>query len=129
KNVLGIGTGSTIFYFIEALNQIKNIISGVVSSSKNSTLLLKKHGIQVLELKKFYEIDIYVDSADEINNQMQMIKGRGAALTREKIIASMAKKFICVIDQSKYVNVLGTSPLPIEIIPSSCSYVLHEVIQ
>lgn len=127
--IVGVGTGTTIFYFIEALSSIKNIISGAVSSSNASTVLLKKQGIEVFDLKYFSSIPIYVDSADEINYRMEMIKGGGAALTREKIIAKMAKKFVCIIDQSKIVNVLGTFPLPIEIIPIALSYILKEIIK
>lgn len=127
--VIGIGTGSTVFYFIEALSTIKNIISGAVSSSNASTVLLIKNGIKVLNLKKFDQLEVYVDSADEINNNMQMIKGGGAALTKEKIIAAMSKKFICIIDKSKKVNFLGSFPLPIEIIPIALSYISKEIIK
>lgn len=127
--VIGIGTGSTVFYFIQALKTVKHLISGAVSSSNASTLLLKKSGIEVLNLKKFNSLEVYVDSADEINCHMQMIKGGGAALTREKIIAAMSKKFICIIDESKKVNILGTFPLPIEIIPISLSYISKEILK
>jgi len=127
--IIGVGTGTTIFYFIEALSTIKNIIYGAVSSSNASTSLLKKQGIQVFDLKNFNSITIYVDSADEINDRMQMIKGGGGALTREKIIATMSKKFICIIDKSKKVEVLGKFPLPIEIIPIALSYILQEIVK
>ncbi|ADP67893.1 ribose-5-phosphate isomerase A [Buchnera aphidicola str. JF98 (Acyrthosiphon pisum)] len=127
--IIGVGTGTTIFYFIEALGTIKNLIYGAVSSSNSSTVLLKKHGIEVFDLKNFSSLAIYVDSADEINNHMQMIKGGGGALTREKIIASMSKKFVCIIDKSKKVDVLGTFPLPIEIIPMALSYIFREIIK
>ncbi|QCI23934.1 ribose-5-phosphate isomerase RpiA [Buchnera aphidicola (Macrosiphoniella sanborni)] len=127
--IVGVGTGTTIFYFIEALSTIKNLISGAVSSSHASTILLKKQGIEVFNLKYFSSITIYVDSADEINHRMEMIKGGGAALTREKIIATMAKKFLCIIDKSKIVNVLGRFPLPIEIIPIALTYILKEMIK
>ncbi|CAL4324713.1 ribose-5-phosphate isomerase RpiA [Buchnera aphidicola] len=127
--VIGIGTGSTVFYFIQALKTVKHLISGAVSSSHASTLLLQKSGIKVLNLKKFHSLEVYVDSADEINRQMQMIKGGGAALTREKIIAAMSKKFICIIDESKKVNILGNFPLPIEIIPISLSYISKEILK
>jgi len=127
--IIGVGTGTTIFYFIEALSTIKNIIYGAVSSSNASTLLLKKYGIEVFNLKNFNSITIYVDSADEINDHMQMIKGGGGALTREKIIATMSKKFICIIDKSKKVEVLGKFPLPIEIIPIALSYILQEMVK
>ncbi|QCI16076.1 ribose-5-phosphate isomerase RpiA [Buchnera aphidicola] len=127
--VIGVGTGTTIFYFIEALSTIKHLIYGAVSSSNSSTLLLQKQGIEVFDLKNFSSLRVYVDSADEINNHMQMIKGGGAALTREKIIATMSKKFICIIDNSKSVDVLGNFPLPIEIIPMALSYVSKEIIK
>jgi len=125
--VIGVGTGSTVFYFIQALTTIKKLILGTVSSSNSSTVLLKKSGIRVLNLSAFDSLETYVDSADEINNDMQMIKGGGAALTREKIIAAMSKKFICIIDESKKVNILGRFPLPIEIIPIALSYVSKEI--
>lgn len=127
--IIGVGTGTTIFYFIQALSTIKNIIYGTVSSSNSSTFLLKEQGIQVFNLKYFSSLAIYIDSADEINHQMQMIKGGGAALTREKIIAAMAKKFICIVDKSKIVDVLGKFPLPIEIVPIALSYVSKEIIK
>ncbi|QIQ41990.1 MAG: ribose-5-phosphate isomerase RpiA [Buchnera aphidicola (Microlophium carnosum)] len=125
--IIGVGTGTTIFYFIEALSTIKNLIYGAVSSSNSSTVLLKKQGIEVFNLKNFNSLAIYVDSADEINHRMQMIKGGGGALTREKIIATMAKKFICIIDKTKKVDTLGKFPLPIEIIPIALSYILQEM--
>lgn len=100
-----------------------------MSSSNTSTFLLKKQGIQVFNLKNFSSLTIYIDSADEINHQMQMIKGGGAALTREKIIAAMAKQFICIVDKSKIVDALGKFPLPIEIIPMALSYVSKEIIK
>lgn len=127
--IIGVGTGTTIFYFIEALSTIKNLIHGAVSSSNSSTVLLKKRGIEVFNLKNFNSLTIYIDSADEINNHMQMIKGGGGALTREKIIATMAKKFICIIDTTKKVDVLGKFPLPVEIIPMAFSYILEEMVK
>ncbi|AAM67948.1 ribose-5-phosphate isomerase RpiA [Buchnera aphidicola] len=127
--VIGVGTGSTVFYFIQALSTVKHLISGAVSSSNSSTVLLKKNGIRVLDLNTFDFLEIYVDSADEINNDMQMIKGGGAALTKEKIIAAMSKKFVCIIDESKKVNILGTFPLPIEIIPIAFSYISKEILK
>ncbi|QCI21701.1 ribose-5-phosphate isomerase RpiA [Buchnera aphidicola (Hyadaphis tataricae)] len=128
-SIIGVGTGTTIFYFIEALKNIKHKICGAVSSSNTSTLLLKKQGIPVFDLKNFHSLTIYIDSADEINHQMQMIKGGGAALTREKIIAAIAKKFICIVDNSKIVSVLGKFPLPIEIIPTALSYISKEIVK
>ncbi|XBC43181.1 MAG: ribose-5-phosphate isomerase RpiA [Buchnera aphidicola (Meitanaphis flavogallis)] len=128
-SVIGIGTGSTVSYFIEALSYTKNLVHGVVSSSSSSTLFLKKHGIPVYNLSDIKSLMLYIDSADEINFKLQMIKGGGAALTREKIIASAAKTFICIADESKLVQVLGTFPLPIEIIPMSISYILDKLIK
>ncbi|QIQ41425.1 MAG: ribose-5-phosphate isomerase RpiA [Buchnera aphidicola (Aphis urticata)] len=128
--VIGIGTGSTVFYFIEALSTIKHLISGVVSSSISSTTLLKNHGINnILHLNDLNSLEVYIDSADEINNHMQMIKGGGAALTKEKIIAAIAKKFICIIDETKKVNILGSFPLPIEILPLASSFIFNEIIK
>ncbi|CAL4324639.1 Ribose-5-phosphate isomerase A [Buchnera aphidicola (Protaphis terricola)] len=128
--VIGIGTGSTVSYFIEALSTIQNSFSGVVSSSNASTRLLKEKGINnILNLNIFSSLEIYIDSADEINTNMQMIKGGGGALTKEKIIAGMSKKFICIIDETKKVNVLGKFPLPIEIIPISISFISKEIIK
>lgn len=127
--IIGVGTGTTVFYFIEALSTIKNLIHGVVSSSHSSTILLKKQGIEVFSLKNFSSLSIYIDSADEINHRMQMIKGGGGALTREKILATMAKKFICIIDKSKKVDTLGKFPLPVEIVPIAFSYILQEIIK
>lgn len=128
-SVIGVGTGSTVFHFIEALSCTKNLVHGVVSSSNSSTLFLKKHGIPVYNLSDIKSLMLYIDSADEINFKLQMIKGGGAALTREKIIASAAKTFICIADESKLVRVLGKFPLPIEIIPMSISYILDKLIK
>lgn len=128
--VIGVGTGSTVFYFIEALSTIKHLISGVVSSSHASTILLQKKGIKnILNLNTFNSLEVYIDSADEINDNMQMIKGGGAALTKEKIIAAIAKKFICIIDQTKKVHVLGSFPLPIEVLPIASLFVSNEIIK
>ncbi|XBC44219.1 MAG: ribose-5-phosphate isomerase RpiA [Buchnera aphidicola (Schlechtendalia peitan)] len=125
--IIGIGTGSTVSYFIEALSSIKNLIHGAVSSSRSSTKFLKKFGIPVYDLSDIQSLELYIDSADEINSKLQMIKGGGAALTQEKIIASSAKTFICIVDESKLVKILGTFPLPIEIIPMSVSYIVNEL--
>ncbi|QCI24464.1 ribose-5-phosphate isomerase RpiA [Buchnera aphidicola (Muscaphis stroyani)] len=127
--VIGVGTGTTVFYFIQALSAVKKIIYGAISSSNSSTVLLKKYGIKVLNINNFNSLDVYIDSADEINYQMQMIKGGGAALTGEKIIAEISKKFVCIIDQSKRVDVLGKFPLPIEIIPMALTYISREIIK
>jgi len=127
--IVGVGTGSTVNYFIDALAGIKNKIVGAVSSSEQSTERLKKHGIEVFDLNSIDYFDIYVDGADEITEHMAMIKGGGAALTREKIVAAVAKKFICIADSSKQVGVLGEFPLPVEVIPMARSYVARELVK
>ncbi|MBD1228767.1 ribose-5-phosphate isomerase RpiA [Xenorhabdus griffiniae] len=127
--IVGVGTGSTAAHFIDALGTIKDKIEGAVSSSDASTERLKALGIPVFDCNDVDTLDIYVDGADEINGQMQMIKGGGAALTREKIIAAVAKKFICIIDSSKQVDVLGKFPLPVEIIPMARAYVARELVK
>ena len=125
--VIGIGTGSTANYFIAELAKIKGKIEGAVASSAASANLLKQHGIPVLELNSVSELPVYVDGADEITEHLAMIKGGGGALTREKIVAAVAKKFICVADESKLVGVLGKFPLPLEVIPMARSYVAREI--
>ncbi|MBD2797618.1 ribose-5-phosphate isomerase RpiA [Xenorhabdus sp. 18] len=127
--IVGVGTGSTAAHFIDALGTIKDKIEGAVSSSEASTEKLKSLGIPVFDCNEVDTLDIYVDGADEINGQMQMIKGGGAALTREKIIAAVAKTFICIIDASKQVDVLGTFPLPVEVIPMARAYVARELVK
>lgn len=128
--IIGIGTGSTVAYFIQALSSIKEQIEGVVSSSNSSSNQLKKLGIPLYNLNNLDVVDVYVDSADEIDSHMQMIKGGGGALTKEKIIAFAAKKFICIIDSSKKVEVLGRrGPLPVEVIPMARSVVSRELIR
>ncbi|MCB6184033.1 ribose-5-phosphate isomerase RpiA [Leeia sp. TBRC 13508] len=121
--VVGVGTGSTANHFIDALATIKDRIDGAVASSEASAQRLKAHGIRVFELTAVGELPIYVDGADEINANLQMIKGGGAALTREKIVAQCADKFICIADESKLVRVLGQFPLPVEVIPMARSLV------
>jgi len=128
-SIVGVGTGSTANYFIDELAKVKHKIDGAVASSDNTAQRLKSHHIQVLELNSVSEIPIYVDGADEITEHLHMIKGGGGALTREKIVAATAKKFICVADQSKLVNVLGEFPLPIEVIPMARSYVARELVR
>jgi ribose 5-phosphate isomerase A len=128
-SILGIGTGSTTRLFINCLADIKNNIEGTVSSSNASTEQLKKLGIPVLELNDVGTLDVYVDGADEINPQKQLIKGGGAALTREKIIAGASRKFICIADDTKYVDVLGKFPLPVEVIPMARSFVARELVK
>lgn len=127
--IIGVGTGSTIRYFIEALADFKADIEGAVSSSEASTEALKKIGIPVLDLNAVGTLEVYVDGADEINPLKQLIKGGGAALTREKIIAAASDKFVCIADGSKRVDVLGKFPLPIEVIPMARSYVAREMVK
>jgi len=127
--ILGIGSGSTVNILIEYLPKVKNKISRIVSSSLKSTELLKANGFEVDELKSVGKLSKYVDGADEINKYLQMIKGGGGALTREKILAHNSNRFICIVDDSKKVNVLGAFPLPIEIIPIAQSAVALEIIK
>ena len=127
--IVGVGSGSTVNCFIEALCSMKDEIKGAVAASKNSEELLKKQGIEVFSANDVSSLDIYVDGADEINPQKMMIKGGGAALTREKIVASLAKNFICIVDSSKQVDVLGsTFPLPVEVIPMARSQVARKLV-
>jgi len=127
--IVGVGTGSTVNYFIDALATIKHNIVGAVSSSDESSKRLKAHGIEVFDLNNVDVLDIYVDGADEITKHMSMIKGGGAALTREKIVAAVAKQFICIADYSKQVEILGSFPLPVEVIPMARSYVARELVK
>ena len=127
--IVGVGTGSTVNYFIDALATMKDSIKGAVSSSEQSTERLKAHGIEVFDLNHVDSLDVYVDGADEITPHMAMIKGGGAALTREKIVAAVAKEFICIADGSKQVDLLGTFPLPVEVIPMARSYVARELVK
>ena len=126
--IVGVGTGSTVNFFIDALAQKSDEIQGAVSSSDASTERLKKHGIEVFDLNEVGSFDIYVDGADEITEHKHMIKGGGAALTREKIVAAVAKKFICIIDDTKTVGMLGKFPLPVEVIPLARSYVARQIV-
>lgn len=128
-SIVGVGTGSTVNHFIDALGSIKDEIKGAVSSSEASTEKLKGLGIEVFDCNDVMSLDIYVDGADEINPQREMIKGGGAALTREKIVAAIAQKFICIVDDTKAVDVLGTFPLPVEVIPMARSYVARELVK
>lgn len=127
--IIGVGTGSTVNHFIDALATMKNDIKGAVSSSQASTEKLKAYGIEVFDLNEVSELSIYVDGADEINPYNQMIKGGGAALTREKIVAAVANKFICIVDNTKNVDILGDFPLPVEVIPMARSYVARELVK
>ena len=127
--IVGVGTGSTVNHFIDALATIKDKIVGAVSSSEASTQRLKSYGIEVFDLNNVDGIDVYVDGADEVNAHMHMIKGGGAALTREKIVAAVAKTFVCIADDTKQVPVLGRYPLPVEVIPMARSYVARELVK
>ncbi len=127
--IVGVGTGSTVGHFINALASIKNKIEGAVASSLDTEQKLKAHNIPVYDLNSAAPLAVYVDGADEINSHLQMIKGGGGALTREKIIAATAEKFICIADKSKQVEVLGQFPLPIEVIPMARSYVARELVK
>ncbi|WP_418103148.1 ribose-5-phosphate isomerase RpiA [Vibrio harveyi] len=128
-SIVGVGTGSTVNHFIDALGSIKGDIKGAVSSSVASTERLKELGIEVYECNDVAMLDIYVDGADEINAAREMIKGGGAALTREKIVAAISEKFVCIVDGTKAVDVLGQFPLPVEVIPMARSYVARELVK
>lgn len=127
--VVGVGTGSTVKYFIDKLAEMRFDIKGAVSSSKQTETLLKQYGIPVLDLNSEGNVDVYVDGADEVNHYLEMIKGGGAALTFEKIVASCARKFVCIAHESKYVEKLGEFPLPVEVIPMARSYVAREILK
>ncbi|MDE1344967.1 ribose-5-phosphate isomerase RpiA [Vibrio aestuarianus] len=128
-SIVGVGTGSTVNHFIDALGSIKDDIKGAVSSSIASTEKLKGLGIEVFDCNDVIKLDVYVDGADEINPTRDMIKGGGAALTREKIVAAIADKFICIVDGTKAVDFLGKFPLPVEVIPMARSYVARELVK
>jgi len=127
--VVGVGTGSTVNHFIDALASIKGRIEGAVSSSIVSEKRLKEHGIPVLDLNGVGEIAVYVDGADEADHNLKLVKGGGGALTREKIIAAASDKFVCIADESKLVDVLGDFPLPVEVVPMARSYVAREIVK
>ncbi|HCG7304331.1 ribose-5-phosphate isomerase RpiA [Vibrio parahaemolyticus] len=128
-SIVGVGTGSTVNHFIDALGTIKDDIKGAVSSSVASTERLKELGIEVFECNDVIKLDVYVDGADEINPAREMLKGGGAALTREKIVAAISEKFVCIVDDTKAVDVLGQFPLPVEVIPMARSYVARELVK
>ncbi|KII79995.1 ribose-5-phosphate isomerase RpiA [Vibrio renipiscarius] len=128
-SIVGVGTGSTVNHFIDALATIKDDIKGAVSSSEASTAKLKALGIEVFDCNEVARLDVYVDGADEINAYRDMIKGGGAALTREKIVAAISDKFICIVDDTKAVDILGQFPLPVEVIPMARSYVARELVK
>jgi len=126
--IVGVGTGSTVVFFIDALARIKHRIEGAVSSSEQSTQRLRAHGIEVLELNNTGDLALYVDGADECDPHKRLIKGGGAALTREKVIAEASRKFVCIIDGAKQVPVLGRFPLPVEVVPMARSLVARRVL-
>ena len=129
NGIIGVGTGSTANYFIDALAEVKGRIDGAVASSEATAARLKSHGIPVLDLNSAGELELYVDGADEITEHFAMIKGGGGALTREKIVAACSKQFICIADESKRVGVLGQFPLPVEVIPMARSYIARELVK
>lgn len=126
--IVGVGTGSTVNLFIEELATIKGRIKGAVSSSEASTERLKAHHIPVYDLNTIDALPVYIDGADEVNHYLHMIKGGGGALTREKIVAAVAEQFICIADEKKYVDVLGTFPVPIEVLPMARGLVAREIV-
>lgn len=127
--IVGVGTGSTANYFIDGLAKIKHRIEGAVASSEATSTRLRAYGIRVFDLNDVDSLTVYVDGADEINQDLQMIKGGGGALTREKIVAAVAKTFVCVADQNKVVQLLGKFPLPVEVIPMARGHVTREIIR
>lgn len=127
--VIGVGTGSTVNFFIDMLADIKGDIEGALSSSDATTQRLKNIGIPVLDLNSVDSVEVYVDGADEVDPNKKLVKGGGGALTREKIIAAASKKFVCIVDESKCVDVLGKFPLPVEVIPMARSYVAREMVK
>ena len=127
--VIGVGTGSTANFFIDELARMRNRIAGAVASSERSAERLKGHGIRVLDLNSVNDLPVYVDGADEITEHLAMIKGGGGALTREKIVAAVAKKFVCIADESKLVPVLGKFPLPVEVIAMARAYVARQMVK
>ncbi len=127
EGIIGVGTGSTVNYFIDALAEKKHLIEAAVSSSEASTGRLRAHGIEVMDLNQAGGLSIYVDGADEADKHLHLIKGGGGALTREKIIAAASRQFVCVVDDSKLVPVLGRFPLPVEVIPMARSYVARQM--
>jgi ribose 5-phosphate isomerase A len=127
--VIGIGTGSTANHFIDALAAIKHRIDGTVASSEASAKRLRAHGIPVLDLNSVDELSVYIDGADESNRHLHLIKGGGGALTREKIVAAVSRKFVCIADQSKLVDILGAFPLPVEVIPMARSYIARQLVK
>lgn len=129
KSVIGVGTGSTANLFIDALARLKMDFDGAVASSEETARRLREHGIPVYDLNNVAELEYYIDGADEANAHLELIKGGGAALTREKIVAAVARTFVCIADHSKQVDLLGDFPLPVEVIPMARSYVAREIVK
>jgi len=129
SGIIGVGTGSTVNHFIDVFAAVKHKYEGAVSSSEASTERMKALGIRVLDLNQTGGLEVYVDGADESNKQLHLIKGGGGALTREKIIAGASKKFVCIADESKLVDVMGEFPLPVEVIPMARSFVAREIVK
>ncbi len=127
--IVGVGSGSTVNFFIDALKTIKHKIEGAVAASEASAARLKQHGIRVFDLNSVTDLPVYIDGADEVTENLHMIKGGGGALTREKIVAAVARRFVCICDASKLVPVLGKFPLPVEVIPMARSYVGREIVK
>lgn len=126
---LGVGTGSTVNHLIRALPDVRGQIDRVVSSSKASTVLLENEGFEVVTLNQAPDLDLYIDGADEVNKRLQLIKGGGGALTREKVLAGAARKFVCIVDDSKRVGMLGSFPLPIEVLPMAQEFVTKQLMK
>lgn len=129
ESIVGVGTGSTANFFIDALAEVKHLFDGAVASSDATAERLKGHGIEVYDLNHIAEMDVYVDGADEFDTCLNLIKGGGGALTREKIVAALAKEFVCIVDESKKVDLLGEFPLPVEVIPMARSQVAREIVK
>ncbi len=127
NSIIGVGTGSTANFFIDELATIKNTISGAVASSVATAERLQSHGIEVIDLNDVKEISVYIDGAEQSDKELNLIKGGGGALTREKIVAAVSKRFVCIADESKLVSVMGNFPLPVEVIPMSVSYVKKQI--
>lgn len=128
-SIVGIGTGSTANCFIDQIAKYKHLFQGTVASSEGSAERLRSHGIEVFDLNQVDDVTIYIDGADEANPKLELIKGGGAALTREKIVTAVAKEFVCIADESKWVDSLGTFPLPVEVIPMARSHVARELVK
>lgn len=129
NSIIGVGTGSTANFFIDLLADLRMDFAGAVASSEATADRLTQHGIEVFDLNSVGQMEFYVDGADETNEHLELIKGGGAALTREKIVAAVAKTFICIADESKQVKILGNFPLPVEVIPMARSYVAREILK